>query len=98
MSRSKTYDDVNTMDGKSKLWRDAADSLLYALAKENKYIVSDIVIIHLERAGLGLENYSAVGGVFRRAATKGYISRIDWPTKQALWVSNLYLGSSPETE
>jgi len=31
------------MDGKSQAWRDAADKLLEALAKENKYIVADMV-------------------------------------------------------
>ena len=97
--------DIEIMDdqtivekSKGKSWRFAADCILYALAQENKYIVSDIVIIYLESADLGLNNYSALGGVFRRAAAKGYISRIDRPTKQALWISNLYKGNNPETE
>lgn len=77
------------MDGKSKAWRDAADKLLEALAKENKYLVSDMLIIFLESAGYGLENYSAIGGVFKRAAKRGIISRIERPTKQALWLSKV---------
>ncbi len=35
------------IDGKSQAWRDAADKLLEALARENKYIVSDMLIIFL---------------------------------------------------
>lgn len=79
------------MDGKSQAWRDAADRLLEALARENKYIVSDMVIIFLESAGYGLPDYSPLGGVFKRAAAKGIISRIDRPTKQALWLSKIYV-------
>jgi len=86
------------MDGKTEAWRDAADSLLYALAKENKYIVSDMMIVFLESANYGLDNYSALGGVFKRGAKNGVISRIDHPTKQALWLSEVYKGNSPETE
>ncbi len=78
------------MDGKSKAWRDAADKLLEALARENKYIVADMMIVFLESAGYGLDDYSTLGGVFKRAAKKGLISRIERPTKQALWSSNLY--------
>lgn len=78
------------MDGKTQAWRDAADQLLEALAKENKYIVADMVQIFLESAGYGLDDYSALGGVFKRAAKRGIITRIDRPTKQALWYSNIY--------
>lgn len=78
------------MDGKSQAWRDAADKLLEALAKENKYIVSDMVIVFLESAGYGLKDYSPLGAVFKRAAQKGIINRIERPTKQALWSSKLY--------
>lgn len=78
------------MDGKSKAWRDAADQLLEALARENKYIVSDMLIIFLESAGYGLHDYSPLGGVFKRGAKRGIISRIDRPTKQALWISKIY--------
>jgi len=75
------------MDGKSKAWREAADHLLESLAKDNQYIVSEMVIIFLESAGYGLESYTPLGGVFKRAAAKGIIKRIDRSTKQALWVS-----------
>jgi ornithine cyclodeaminase/alanine dehydrogenase-like protein (mu-crystallin family) len=80
------------MDGKSQAWRDAADKLLEALARENKYIVADMLIIFLESAGYGLKDYSTLGGVFKRAAKAGLISRIERPTKQALWVSKVYRG------
>lgn len=78
------------MDGKSQAWRDAADKLLEALAKENKYIVGDMVIVFLESAGYGLDNYMPLGGVFKRAAKRGIIKKVDRNTKQALWVSQLY--------
>ena len=84
------------MDGKSQAWRDAADRLLEALAKENKYLVSDMLIIFLESAGYGLDDYSPLGGVFKRGAAKGIISRIERPTKQALWISQIY--QKPEVE
>jgi len=86
------------MYGKSKAWRTGADKLLAALARDNKYIVSDMVIIFLESAGFGLEDYSPLGGVFKRAAKAGLIKRIDRPTKQALWLSRVYKGNSPEME
>lgn len=88
----------NAMDGKSQAWRDAADKLLEALAKDNQYIVADMLIIFLESAKYGLNDYSPLGGVFKRGAKRGIISRIKRPTKQALWVSNLYKGNNPEME
>lgn len=78
------------MDGKSQEWRDAADRLLEALARDNKYIVGDMLIIFLESAAHGLDEYTALGGVFKRAAKKGIIKKVDRNTKQALWVSNIY--------
>lgn len=78
------------MDGKSQAWRDAADKLLEALARENKYIVADMLQIFLESAGYGLKEWSPLGGVFKRAAKRRIISRIDRPTKQALWLSKIY--------
>ncbi len=78
------------IDGKSQAWRDAADKLLEALARDNQYIVADMVQVFLESAGYGLEDYSALGGVFKRAAQRGIIKRIDRPTKQALWASQIY--------
>lgn len=86
------------MDGKSQEWRDAADRLLEALARENKYIVADMVIIFLESASYGLSDYSPLGGVFKRAAKRGIITRIDRPTKQALWLSKIYKASQATNE
>lgn len=78
------------MDGKSQAWQDAADKLIEALARDNKYIVGDMVIVFLESAGYGLDNYTPLGGVFKRAAKRGIIKKVDRNTKQALWVSNIY--------
>jgi hypothetical protein len=78
------------MDGKSQEWRDAADRILEALARDNKYIVADMVIVHLEAASYPLLDYSPLGGVFKRAAKRGIIKKVDRPTKQALWVSTVY--------
>ena len=77
------------MDGKTQAWRDAADKLLEALARENKFIVADMVQVFLESAGYGLKDYSPLGGVFKRAAKLGIIKKIDRPTKQALWESQI---------
>lgn len=82
------------IDGKSKAWRDAADKLLEALARENKYIVADMVQVFLESAGYGLDDYSPLGGVFKRAAKRGIISKVDRTTKQALWISKIYGGNN----
>lgn len=78
------------IDGKSQAWRDAADKLIEALARENKYIVGDMLIIFLESANYGLDDYTPLGGVFKRAAKKGIITKVDRATKQALWLSRIY--------
>lgn len=78
------------MYGKSKEWRDAADRLLIALAKNNQYIVSDMLIIFLESSGFGLDDYSPLGGVFKRAAKGGIIKRVKQGSKQTLWISKIY--------
>lgn len=78
------------MDGKSQAWRDASDRLLEALARDNHYIVGDMLVIFLESAGYGLDDYTPLGGVFKRGAKKGIIRRVERKTKQALWVSNIY--------
>lgn len=78
------------IDGKSKAWRDAADDLLATLAVENHYLVSDMLVIFLESAGYGLDNYTPLGGVFKRAAKKGIIKKIPRNSKQALWVSQVW--------
>lgn len=77
-------------DGKSQAWRDGADKLLEALARDNQYIVADMLIIFLESANYGLKDYTPLGGVFKRAAKKGLIKRVDAAKKQALWHSNIY--------
>lgn len=82
------------MDGKSQAWRDAADKLLESLARDNKYIVADMMIIFLESAGYGLSDYSPLGGVFKRGAKRGIINKIERPTKQALWLSKVYGGQN----
>lgn len=82
------------MNGKSNAWRDAADQLLEALARDNKYIVADMVQVFLESAGYGLDDYSPLGGVFKRAAKRGIISKVDRTTKQALWISKIYGGNN----
>lgn len=81
------------MNGKSPAWREAADKLLEALAKENKFIVADMLIIYLESAGYGLQDYSPIGGVFRRAANQGIIKKVAKPSKPALWTSLIYGGN-----
>lgn len=78
------------IDGKSKSWADAADRLLEAFARDNQYIIADILIMFLESADYGLEDYTPLGGAFKRAAKKGIISKIDRPSKKALWKSNIY--------
>lgn len=84
------------MNGKTQEWRDAADLLLETLAKDNQYIVADMVKIFLESAGYGLDEYAPIGGVFRRAAKRGIIKAIDRPTRQTLWISQLYVKREPE--
>lgn len=84
------------MDGKSQAWRDAADKLLEALARDNQYIIGDVLIIFLESAGYGLDDYTPLGGVFKRAAAKGMISRIHTNRKQALWKSEIYVRCNHE--
>jgi hypothetical protein len=82
------------MNGKTQAWRDAADKLLEALAKDNKYIVADMLIIFLESAKYGLKDYTPLGGVFKRASKKGIIKKVDAARKQALWYSNIYIDYS----
>jgi len=81
---------MSKIDGKSAAWADAADRLLEAFARDNQYIIADILIMFLESADYGLEDYTPLGGAFKRAAKKGIISKIDRPSKKALWKSNIY--------
>lgn len=64
-------------NSKDQQWREAAHKVIEAVAKENSIVVSDMVVAALESAGLGLDNYSALGGVFTRAAKAGYIQKTD---------------------
>ena len=85
-------------DGKSQEWRDAADRLLETLAVTNQYIVADMLVIFLESAGYGLDNYTPLGGVFKRAAKKGIIKKVPRASKQALWVSQVWQADGDEAE
>jgi len=62
-------------DPKTTDWREAASLIVKQVAQNNQYVVSDMVVTALEKAGLGLENYSSLGGVFKRAAATGYIKK-----------------------
>lgn len=65
------------MDPKSEAWRKAAHDIITELAATNTLIVSDMVVAALEAANMGLNNYSALGGVFTRAAKAGLIIKTD---------------------
>ena len=65
------------MDPKTEAWRKAAHDVITELAATNSLIVSDMVVAALETAGMGLNNYSALGGVFTRAAKAGLIVKTD---------------------
>lgn len=65
------------MDPKTETWRKAAHDVIAELAKSNTLIVSDMVVSALETANMGLNNYSALGGVFTRAAKAGLIVKTD---------------------
>lgn len=65
------------MDGKTNEWRDQAHQIVANLAKNNGMVVSDMVVTELEANGLGLDNYSVLGGVFNRAAKEGLIAKTD---------------------
>lgn len=65
------------MDPKTEEWRQLAHGIVTQLAATNTLIVSDMVVSALESAGMGLKNYSALGGVFTRAAKAGLIIKTD---------------------
>lgn len=65
------------MDGKTNEWRNQAHEIIAEVAKANSVVVSDMVVAALEAAGLGLDNYSVLGGVFTRAAKDGFIVKTD---------------------
>lgn len=64
-------------DGKTNEWRNQAHDLITDLAKNNGMVVSDMLVTALEENGLGLDNYSVLGGVFNRAAAAGLIVKTD---------------------
>jgi hypothetical protein len=90
--RETTVGDIldRRMYAKSEEWRSGADKLLMALAKDNRYIVSDMLIIFLESAGYGLEDYSPLGGVFKRGMKAGIIKKVPMKTRQPLYTSVVY--------
>lgn len=65
------------MDPKTEAWRKAAHDVITELAATNTLIVSDMVVAALEASNMGLNNYSALGGVFTRAAKAGIIVKTD---------------------
>lgn len=65
------------MDPKTEAWRTQAHAIVAELAATNTLIVSDMVVAALEAANMGLNNYSALGGVFTRAAKAGLIVKTD---------------------
>lgn len=65
------------LDPKTESWRIAAHDIITELAATNTLIVSDMVVAALEAANMGLDNYSALGGVFTRAAKAGLIAKTD---------------------
>ena len=84
---------------KDQAWRDAAHGVIEAVAKQNSIVVSDMVVTALEQANLGLDNYSALGGVFTRAAKAGFIQKTDETqhstrgkshSAKTVWVSLIY--------
>lgn len=58
-------------------WRIKAHAIIEEVARSNKLVVSDMVIAALEEADMGLNNYSGLGGVFKRAANAGFIAKTD---------------------
>lgn len=86
-------------DGKNIEWRQKAHKVVEQIAKKNQYIVSDMVVTALEKAGHGLDNYSSLGGVFKRAAKDGLIqvtnekqqsTRGRSHSAKTVWVSLIY--------
>lgn len=87
------------VDGKTEAWRTAAHEVIKKVAEQNSIVVSDMVVTALESAGLGLDNYSPLGGVFTRAAKEGLLSkttdtqqstRAKSNSAKTVWLSNVY--------
>lgn len=64
-------------DGKTNEWRNRAHEIIAEVAAGNNIVISDMVVAALEAEGLGLDNYSVLGGVFNRAAKDGLIVKTD---------------------
>jgi hypothetical protein len=88
-------------------WRQRAHEIITKIAKSNSIVVSDMVVTELEKAGLGLNNYSKLGGVFTRAAKEGLIQKTD-TTQQStrkksksaktIWRSLVYVDEGASAE
>lgn len=94
-------------NGKSDEWRQKAHEVIKQVAKDNSIVVSDMVVTALEQAGLGLDNYSPLGGVFTRAAKEGILqktqetqqsTRAKSNSAKTVWISLIYRqdGIAPE--
>lgn len=90
---------MSKLDGKSMEWRNAAHEIIKTLAQQNSFVVSDMVVTALEQSGLGLDNYSPLGGVFTRAAKDGFITKTDQQQQstrgksnsaKTVWISMIY--------
>lgn len=56
-----------------KDWVLEAESALFKLCRDKKFVTSDDVLIRLDSKGVKTHNNSALGGVFIRAKNKGWI-------------------------
>lgn len=94
-------------NGKSDEWRQKAHEVIKQVAEQNSIVVSDMVVAALEKAGLGLDNYSPLGGVFTRAAKEGILqktqetqqsTRAKSNSAKTVWISLVYKqdGIAPE--
>lgn len=92
------------MISKTDEWRKLAHEVIANVAHNNQYIVSDMVVTALEKANLGLSNYSSLGGVFTRAAKAGLIKKTDEKQQstrskshsvKTVWVSLVYKANEP---
>lgn len=94
-------------NAKSDEWRKKAHEVIRDVASKNSIVVSDMVVAALEEAGLGLDNYSSLGGVFTRAAKEGILqktqetqqsTRAKSNSAKTVWISLIYQqdGVAPE--
>lgn len=95
--------DKTANDPTSKYWKASAGNLLNELAKKNQYLVGDMLVVALESRALGLDNYSSLGGVFKRAAKRGVIKKTSETnqksnTTKTVWQSLIYDHSDQSPE